>query len=50
MDVGEEGRGLDGVNRKEMGIPDDKEFIEQYSKFLNLTQAPNLTFAIHLLF
>ena len=46
MDVGEEGRGLNGVNRKEMGIPDDKEFIEQYSKFLNLNQAPNLTFAI----
>ena len=46
MDVGEEGRGLNGVNRKEMGIPDDKEFIEQYSKFLNLNQAPNLEFAI----
>ena len=31
----------DGVNE-----PDDKEFIEQYCKFLNLNQAPNLTFAI----
>tara|TARA_A100001011_G_scaffold373435_1_gene432843 strand:- start:78 stop:1121 length:1044 start_codon:yes stop_codon:yes gene_type:complete len=46
MDVGEEGRGLNGVNRKKMGIPDDTEFLEEYSKFLNLDKVPNLHFAI----
>ena len=36
MPIGEEGRGLDGIKRKELAIPEDKEFIEKYSKFLNL--------------
>ena len=46
MDVGEEGRGLNGVDRKEMGIPDDIEFLERYSNYLNLDKVPNLDFAI----
>ena len=31
MPVGMEGRGLEGINRKEFGIPEDLEYIEKYT-------------------
>ena len=46
MPLGTEGRGLSGANRKELGIPEDKEYVELYSKRLGLVSAPDLEFAI----
>ena len=46
MPLGPEGRGLSGTNRKALGIPEDKEYIELYSKRLGLSSAPDLEFAI----
>ena len=46
MPVGEEGRGLELVKRKELGIPEDIEFLEEYSSYRNLNSVPNLDFAI----
>jgi len=46
MPVGEEGRGLELVKRKELGIPEDMEFLEEYSSYRNLNSVPNLDFAI----
>jgi len=46
MPTGEEGRGLYGINRKELDIPEDIEFLELYSKYRNLNNIPNLEFAL----
>ncbi len=46
MPVGDEGRGLSGLNRKRLGIPEDKEYIETYSKRVGLNNVPDLRFAI----
>ena len=46
MPRGIEGRGLSGVKRKLLGIPEDTEYIELYSKRVGLCEAPDLTFAV----
>ena len=46
MPSGAEGRGLSGANRKALGIPEDKEYVELYSKRLGLSRTPDLEFAI----
>ena len=46
MPTGEEGRGLYGINRKELDIPEDIEFLELYSKYRNLNNIPDLEFAL----
>lgn len=50
MPMGEHGRGLAGVDRKILGIPENNEYIELYSKRVGLTEAPDLTFAMALSF
>ena len=46
MPSGNEGRGLDGVDRQKMGIPEDGEFIAQYAKYMGLSDLPNLEFPL----
>ena len=46
MPPGEEGRGLAGVNRQKMGIPEDREFIEQYTLYMGLSELPDLEFPV----
>ena len=46
MPLGAEGRGLSGANRKALGIPEDEEYIDLYSKRLGLSHPPDLEFAI----
>mgnify|MGYP003329750990 FL=1 len=46
MPTGEEGRGLYGINRKALDIPEDIEFLELYSKYRNLNNIPDLEFAL----
>ena len=46
MPVGEEGRGLAGVNRRDLGIPEDNEFLDQYSRYVGLADIPDLEFPI----
>ena len=46
MPVGDELRGLKGVNRNKLGIPSDKDYIDQYLKNRNLNHIPNLKFCI----
>ena len=50
MPLGKEGRGLLGVDRTKLGIPEDQEYIDLYSKRMGLTQAPDLEFAMALSF
>ena len=46
MPRGKEGRGLSGVDRKVLGIPEDSEYVELYTKRVGLCEEPDLTFAI----
>ncbi len=46
MPHGEEGRGLAGVNRRDLGIPEDDEFVEQYTYYVGLSNIPDLEFPI----
>ncbi|PQM60528.1 MAG: phosphotransferase family protein [Rhodobacteraceae bacterium] len=48
MPIGKEGRGLSGVDRKSLGIPEDKQFVELYSKRVGLTKVPDLSFPMAL--
>ena len=50
MPVGEEGSGLSGLDRKRLGILEDKEYVELYSKRVGLTEVPDLTFAMAISF
>ena len=43
---GDEGRGLMGVNRAELGIPDDEEYAELYAKRAGLSEVPNLDYPV----
>ncbi len=46
MPQGKNGRGLEGLDRKKFGIPEDNEFIEEYTINAKLGDVPDLTFAI----
>ena len=46
MPVGKEGRGLSGLERKTLGIPEDQEYIDLYAQRVGLPKAPDLTFAV----
>ena len=48
MPIGKEGRGLSGVDRKSLGIPEDEQFVELYSKRVGLTKVPDLSFPMAL--
>ena len=50
LPVGKAGRGLAGADRKKLGIPEDKEYIELYSERVGLSKVPDLTFAMALSF
>lgn len=41
---GEEGRGLAGVNRAELGLPEDGEFIDSYCERMGLSGIPDFGF------
>lgn len=44
MPVGAEGRGLDGVDRKALGIPGDREYVELYARRAGLRDVPDMDF------
>lgn len=46
MPVGEDGRGLDGVDRAALGIPDDAAFIDLYVERLGWSDPGDLEYAI----
>lgn len=46
MPTGEEGRGLAGVNRKVMGIPDDRDYVEEYARNAGLSDIPDMSFFV----
>ncbi len=46
MPPGDEGRGLAGVNRRDLGVPEDNEFVELYCQILGLSDLPDLEFPI----
>ena len=46
MPAGEETRGLGGLNRKSLGIPNNKDYVEKYAKRVGITEIPDLTFAV----
>lgn len=46
MPVGPEGRGLDGVDRTALGIPENREYVELYAKRTGLSEVPEMGFYI----
>lgn len=46
MPVGPEGRGLDGVDRRALGIPEDREYVELYAKRTGLSDVPDMSFYV----
>ena len=46
MPAGEETRGLGGLNRKSLGIPNNNDYVENYAKRVGITEIPDLTFAV----
>jgi aminoglycoside phosphotransferase (APT) family kinase protein len=46
MPVGEEGRGLAGVDRKAHGIPTEEEYVEAYCRRMGLTGIPGFDFCV----
>ena len=46
MPPGELGRGLSGVNRAELGLPTDEEYVRLYADRAGLAQPPEMTFYV----
>ncbi|HSF95216.1 MAG TPA: phosphotransferase family protein [Thermohalobaculum sp.] len=46
MPVGEEGRGLEGVDRKAQGIPTEAEYVEAYCRRMGLAGIPSFDFCL----
>ena len=46
MPAGEETRGLGGLNRKSLGIPNNNDYVENYAKRVGITEIPDLTFSV----
>lgn len=43
---GDDGRGLAGIDRKALGIPEDKAYVETYAQRAGLGDVPDLTFCL----
>lgn len=46
MPTGAEGRGLDGVDRAALGIPEDAEFVDAYARRLGIAEMPEMNFYV----
>jgi aminoglycoside phosphotransferase (APT) family kinase protein len=46
MPTGEDGRGLEGVNRRELGIPENAEYVERYAERAGLNSVPEMSFPV----
>ncbi|HEU0221356.1 MAG TPA: phosphotransferase family protein [Paracoccaceae bacterium] len=46
MPAGEPLRGLEGVDRRALGIPSDRDYVETYAKRAGLATLPDLTFCL----
>jgi len=46
MPTGPEGRGLDGVDRRALGIPEDREYVELYAERAGLVEVPEMGFYV----
>ena len=46
MPAGDETRGLGGLDRKSLGIPDNNDYVENYARRVGMTEIPDLTFAV----
>lgn len=46
MPPGDVGRGLDGVDRKALGIPQDAEYVEAYAERAGLGDVPDMTYPV----
>ena len=46
MPVGPEGRGLDGVDRRALGIPEDREYVELYAERTGMAEVPEMGFYV----
>lgn len=46
MPVGAEGRGLNGINRTDLGIPEDQEYVEKYAERAGLPDVPDMSFYV----
>ncbi len=46
MPVGPEGRGLEGVDRKALGIPGNEAYIDLYARRAGLADTPDMTFPV----
>ncbi len=46
MPCGDETRGLCGLDRKSLGIPNNNDYVEDYAKRVGISEIPDLTFAV----
>lgn len=46
MPVGEDGRGLEGVDRKAQGLPSDDAYVQLYAERMGWSEVPDMTFYI----
>ena len=46
MPAGDETRGLGGLDRKYLGIPNNENYVENYARRVGMTEIPDLTFAV----
>ena len=46
MPAGDETRGLGGLNRESLGIPNNNDYVENYARRVGITEIPDLTFAV----
>ena len=46
MPAGDDTRGLSGIDRKSLGIPNNNDYVENYARRVGITKIPDLTFAV----
>ena len=46
MPVGEDGRGLEGVDRAALGIPSELAYVERYTERMGWSEVPDMTFCM----
>ncbi len=44
MPIGEDGRGLEGVDRNAIGLPSEQAYVERYAEHMGWTAIPDMTF------